>query len=140
MRALAAALLFFAGAALAQEVADAPGARLRVLDKLTGDVQDVTLAAGQSQSFGRLTVQLDACRYQPENPTAEAFGLLTIGDAASDAPVFAGWMVASSPGLSALDHPRYDVWVLRCDVPDLVLPDVEEAPAEDGAATDDGNG
>ncbi|MGB0800115.1 MAG: DUF2155 domain-containing protein, partial [Planktomarina sp.] len=25
-----------------------------------------------------------------------------------------GWMVASSPALNALEHPRYDIWVLRC--------------------------
>ena len=47
------------------------------------------------------------------------------------------------PALSALDHPRYDVWVLRCDVPDVVLPEVDETPVEEPAAdatTDDGNG
>ncbi|MCW8843320.1 MAG: DUF2155 domain-containing protein, partial [Rhodobacteraceae bacterium] len=36
---------------------------------------------------------------------------------ASEAPLFQGWMIASSPALSALDHPRYDVWVLRCKTP-----------------------
>lgn len=55
---------------------------------------------------------------------------LTILDAASTTPDFDGWMTASSPALSALDHPRYDVWPLRCDVADLVLPDVETAPAD----------
>lgn len=59
-------------------------------------------------------------------------------------------MTASSPALSALDHPRYDVWVLRCDVPDVALPEVadpppeeappEDPPVEDPAATDGGNG
>jgi len=34
-----------------------------------------------------------------------------------DKPVFKGWMIASSPALNALDHPRYDVWVLRCITP-----------------------
>jgi hypothetical protein len=37
-----------------------------------------------------------------------------------NAPVFSGWMIASSPALSAMDHPRYDVWILRCDT-DLVV-------------------
>lgn len=140
MKRLAILCSLLAGQALAQDVAEAPGARLRVLDKLTGAVQDLNLSVGQAQTIGRLSVQVDNCRYQPDNPTAEAYGHLTIKDSGVSDAVFDGWMVASSPALSALDHPRYDVWVLRCDVPDLVLPDVEEAPAEEPPATDDGNG
>ena len=69
-------------------------------------------------------------------PEAEAH--LTIVDASAPQPVFDGWMIASSPALSALDHPRYDVWVMRCDVPDLVLPAPETVP--DQPATDAGSG
>ena len=139
--------------AVALEMTDAPGAQLRILDKLTGAVQDVTLGRGQSVVTGRLTVLLDACRSPADNTTAEADAHLTILDAAATDPVFAGWMTASSPALSALDHPRYDVWVLRCDVPELALPEVADPPPEeaatpedvvpdegDPAATDDGNG
>lgn len=143
MRLWAAALVLAASPALAQ-ITDATGARLRLLDKLTGEITDITLANGASQTVARLTVQVDACRYPADNPTAEAYAHLTIHDIAATEPVFKGWMVASSPGLSALDHPRYDVWVLRCDVPDLVLPEVAPAPEgeEEGAgeATEDGNG
>jgi hypothetical protein len=136
--------------ALAQTVSDAPGAKLRVLDKLTGEITDMTLAAGAESAVGRLTVALEACRYYPDNPAAEAFAQLKILDSSVKDPVFDGWMTASSPALSALDHPRYDVWVLRCDVPDLVLPEVAEPdpeadpaavdPDADPAATDGGNG
>jgi len=128
----------------AQDFAEAPGAKLRILDKLTGTVSDLLLADGQAKIEGRLTVQLDSCRYPADNSTPEAYAHLTILDADATEPVFAGWMVASSPALSALDHPRYDVWVLRCDVPDLVLPEVEpatEEPAVEGdEATDTGDG
>lgn len=139
------------GPALA-EMADAPGAQLRVLDKLTGVVEDVTLSRGGTLTTGRLTVLLDSCRSPADNTTAEAEAHLTILDAASADPVFAGWMVASAPALSALDHPRYDVWVLRCDVPELALPEVVDTPVDETApedaapdaapddATDDGNG
>lgn len=141
-------LAVLAGPALAQDVAEASGARLRLLDKLTGAVTDLTLAAGESATVARLTVRVDECRYPADNATADAFAHLTIRDQAADARVFSGWMVASSPALSALDHPRYDVWVLRCDVPDLVLPEVEPRPEGEGEgadpatdpATDDGNG
>lgn len=147
MKRLAVLLAFAALPVQAQEMADAPGASLRILDKLTGVVQDVTLARSQSVVMGRLTVQLDACRSPADNTVAEADAHLTILDAASTDPVFAGWMTASAPALSALDHPRYDVWVLRCDVPDLALPEVEDVPEEAPSdeppadpATDEGNG
>ncbi|WP_395005608.1 DUF2155 domain-containing protein [Cypionkella sp.] len=130
MMRLWALLLLTAGHALAQDVADAGAAKLRVLDKLTGEITDLSLAQGQSVTIGRVTVRMDDCRYYPENPAQEAFVHLTILDASSTKPDFDGWMTASSPALSALDHPRYDVWPLRCDVADLVLPDVETAPAD----------
>ena len=97
------------------DVVTAPGGVLRMQDKMTGVIADQDLSAGQSHTLGRLTVTLDACRYPADLPMGEAFAHVTILD--SDAPLFKGWMIASSPALSALDHPRYDVWVLHCDVP-----------------------
>lgn len=127
---LALALALVAGTALAADFDEAPGAQLRVLDKLSAQVQDVTIARGQSQAFGRMTVQLDACRYPAGNKVAEALAHLTILNQGAEKPSFSGWMVASSPALSALDDPRYDVWVIRCDVPDLALPEVQPVPEE----------
>ena len=142
MKRLALAVLLLAQPAAAQEVSKAGGAKLRLLDKLSGQVSDMVLADGQSQNFGRIEVRVDECRYYSDNPTAEAFAHLTVIEQNAEAPVFDGWMIASSPALSAMDHPRYDVWVLRCDVQDLELPEVVEDPAvdpnADPAATDDG--
>ena len=108
-----------AGMALAanSQVVVATGGVLRVLDRLTGTVTDYDLALGQKQVVGRLTLRLDECRYPADSPLADAFAHVTILDSGLIDPVFHGWMVASSPALSALDHPRYDVWVLHCDVP-----------------------
>ena len=112
--ALALALLPLPGLA---EILPATGAELRVLDKMTGLVSDYDIAVGSARTEGRMTVQLDDCRYPSDLPNGEAYAHLTILDSDLAAPAFKGWMVASSPALSALDHPRYDVWVLRCDVP-----------------------
>ena len=135
-------LMLLSGPASAMAMSDAPGAKLRLLDKLTGAITDMDLSNGQSQSVGKLTVMLDSCRYPTGNQTAEAEAHVTVIDASSSTPMFNGWMIASSPALSALDHPRYDVWVMRCDVPDLALPEVEPAPepAGDPAATESGTG
>jgi hypothetical protein len=113
------------------ETAEAPGAVLRLLDKVSGDVQDVTLAAGDQVRMGRMTVALDECRYPADDPSSDGFAQLRIFDSASSDPVFRGWMIASSPALNALDHPRYDVWVLNCDVPGAApAPITEEAEGE----------
>jgi hypothetical protein len=112
---------------LAQDFAEADSGILRWMDKLTGETADIELARGQEAVSGRLTIRLDSCRYPADNPSSDAEAHLTISDADVATPVFDGWMVASSPGLSALDHPRYDVWVLRCVTPD------SSATTSDGA-------
>lgn len=113
--ALVAALL--ALPAFAQEVAVAPqGAVVRALDKISGLTRDIELAPGETVAFGRITVTLSECRYPVDDPTADAFAHLVVRDPRLDEPLFEGWMIEASPALSALDHPRYDVWVLRCRV------------------------
>ena len=130
MRALAAVLCLAALPAGAQDFAEAPGGVLRWLDKLTGQTGDMELARGQSASNGRLTIQMDACLYPADNPAADAQAHLTVIDTSREGAVFSGWMLASSPALSALDHPRYDVWVLRCVVPGYTPPEAAETTDE----------
>lgn len=95
----------------------ATGGKVRVLDKLTGAVTDLDLQPGAAQRAGRLAIVLNDCRYPADTPASEAYAHLTITDDGGSQPLFNGWMIASSPALSALDHPRYDVWVLVCDLP-----------------------
>lgn len=90
------------------------GARLKGLDKMSGQVADLDLASGESVAFGRIEISLGECRYPEDNPTGEAYAWLTIRDPRQNLVIFDGWMVASSPALNALDHARYDVWVIRC--------------------------
>ena len=118
-----AVLLASAGAVSAQSFVDAEGATLRFLDKLTSETGNVALSRGQTAQFGRLVVRLDDCRYPADNPASDASAHLTILDSGSEAEVFNGWMLASSPALSALDHPRYDVWVLGCVLPEAAIPE-----------------
>lgn len=90
------------------------GAILRALDKISGQSTDLELASGTSARFGRITVTLQECRFPAGNPSGEAYaGLLVLEDGKTD-PAFRGWMIASAPALSAMDHARYDVWVIRC--------------------------
>lgn len=102
------------GVAGNRAVLAAPAAALRGLDTLDGAVTDFAIGAGQVASYERLTVSLAACFYPEDNPEGEAYAFLEIRDRRDGTQYFSGWMIASSPALSALDHPRYDVWVLNC--------------------------
>ncbi len=88
--------------------------QLRALDTITGVVEDIELAVGDTTVYERLMVSVKECRYPRGNISADAFAYLVIRDVRETLPAFEGWMIASSPALSALEHPRYDVWVLRC--------------------------
>jgi len=92
----------------------ADGAVLRGLDRVTGALEDLELANGESRKFGRLAVTVSECRFPAGNPAGDAYAYLVIRAEGAERPAFEGWMIASSPALNALDHPRYDVWVLRC--------------------------
>lgn len=104
-----------ASLAIAQEPTNSgSGAILRALDKYTGSVVDIEMAAGTLSRFGRLELILTECRYPAGNPSGDAYAGLQVRELGAEGVVFSGWMVASSPALNAMEHPRYDVWVLRC--------------------------
>lgn len=113
--------LLVATAAIAQnqiETENGSVAKLRGLDTLTGIATDLTIAVGETQTYERLMITVHECRYPKGNPSGDAFALLTIKDVREDEPRFDAWMISSSPALSALEHPRYDVWLLRCKISD----------------------
>lgn len=111
---LFAALPAAPAAAQEAEVATGTGAVLRGLDTVNATVTDMDVPTGSSTEFGRLKVALGECRYPVDDPAGEAYAFLTITDTVDGTELFSGWMLASSPALNALEHPRYDVWVLRC--------------------------
>ena len=115
-RALALCLLATAAysAVQAQDLTTAPGAVLRGLDKVSGAVTDIEIGAGATVTLGRLEITLSECRYPAGDPAFNAYAHLVIRDPKAADVAFYGWMIATSPALNALDHPRYDVWVLRC--------------------------
>ena len=121
--ALAAVLaLMAAPSASAEEVASGKVAELRALDRISGALTDLFVPVGEGVVLGPLAVSVVECRYPVANPASDSEAHVTIIEETTQSELFRGWMLASSPALSALDHPRYDVWVLSC-----VLP---EAPAE----------
>jgi hypothetical protein len=118
IRLLALLCAFAAGSALAQDKASSgQGAFLRGLDKVNGRTQDVQIRNGETAEVFGLDVALGDCRFPVNNPTGDAFAYLTIWETGQRQALFDGWMIATAPALSALDHSRYDVWVIRCITP-----------------------
>ncbi len=92
-------------------------ARVQSLDKVTARVSTFDIAVGDTKSFGPLSITLRACKENPpmEPPESAAFLEVVENKADSTKPtIFSGWMFSSSPALSAMEHPIYDLWVLSC--------------------------
>jgi hypothetical protein len=91
---------------------------LRWLDKVTGRVTTLEAWVGDAIPIGTLSIEVQTCMTRPPEETPESATFLKIWDKRTDqaaAEVFSGWMFASSPALSAMDHAVYDVWVLGCE-------------------------
>lgn len=101
----------------ARWLAPAPAAVLQTLDKITGRVRTVEAPVEQTIRFGTLDIMARVCRKRPPEETPESAAFLEIRDikpGETPKTLFTGWMYASSPAVSALEHPVYDVWVIDC--------------------------
>lgn len=116
-------LMDMANAQDVSKVMRASGTIIRALDTTNGHLKDIEILNGQTQVFERLEITATECKYPVDNPASDAFAYLMIYEAEKDKTWFEGWMTAASPGLSAMDHPRYDVWVLRCNMPEAETSD-----------------
>jgi hypothetical protein len=126
-----AALAFLAALTVPAVAMAAPVAVLQGLDKVTARVSTIEVPMDTAVRFGALEVVARACIKAPPEERPESAAFLEIRELPSDAPaeeVFSGWMFASSPGLSAMEHPVYDLWVLDCR---------DDAPAADGETESD---
>jgi hypothetical protein len=104
--------------------------KLQGLDKVTARVTEVTARIHEETRFGTLAITPQACLTAPPTEAPESAAFLEIrdvGPAGDGQTVFSGWMFATSPALSALEHPVYDVWVVECAEP-LEVPEEQAAP------------
>ena len=101
-------------------IPDGPGKRvaeLQGLDKVTARTQRFYAPVGEATRFGTLEITVGDCLVNTPDAPPKSVAYLTIVDHKPGQPaekLFAGWMFASTPSLSALDHGVYDVRVLAC--------------------------
>ena len=114
MRKLALLLALCASTAAAEKTSNGKGAILRALDKTSGTTIDLSIPNGQVASIGPLKIVLNECRYPQGNPAGDAYAEMEVSETGRAGTVFSGWMIASAPALNAMEHQRYDIWVMRC--------------------------
>ena len=90
---------------------------LQGLDKVTARISTFEIGLNETVRFGALSITLRSCDRTPPEDPPESAAFLEIDDiklGQQPVRVFSGWMFASSPALSAVEHAVYDVWVLKC--------------------------
>jgi hypothetical protein len=90
---------------------------LQGLNKVTARVLTIEARLGDTKKIGSLEIIVRTCDKRPPEETPESAAFLDVWEVRPGEPasnIFRGWMFASSPALSALEHPVYDVWVLDC--------------------------
>jgi hypothetical protein len=109
--------------------------QMRGLDKITGRPTSITAPIGKPVHFATLTITARFCYSTPPSETPETAAFVQIEDHRPDQEarrIFSGWMYGSSPGLNAVEHPLYDVWVISCNnaPPAAVAANTSTAPVK----------
>ena len=112
-------------------------ARMQAMDKITGRVSEIDVPVNSPVKFGSFSILVRKCvtRTPEETPENTAFvDVIDDYDRENPVNIFKGWMFSSSPALSAVEHPIYDVWLLKCydkDNKGVVYLDEEALQARD---------
>jgi len=99
------------------------------LDKITGRIITFDAAIGEAVQFGALQVTARVCYTRPPTEPTNIDAFLEVDEVTLQGEVkrvFTGWMFAASPGLHAIEHPIYDIWLTDCAAPQQVA---QPAPA-----------
>ncbi|MEM8785559.1 MAG: DUF2155 domain-containing protein [Pseudomonadota bacterium] len=89
----------------------------RGLDKVTARVNEFNAPVGGQASFGSFDIVVRQCNKRPPEDTPYTTALVEVVENTLEGErkgLFAGWMFAASPGLNAVEHPVYDVWLIDC--------------------------
>lgn len=96
---------------------DNPVSRFTGLDKITGRIISFDVMKNETVQFGALRVTPRVCYTRPDDETQQTSTFIEVDEVTLDNKVrriFTGWMFASSPGLNAIEHGVYDIWLVDC--------------------------
>ena len=91
-------------------------AKFRLLDKISNKLIDKTISVNNSDEIETLSVEVYACFTEPPTEISEDYVLVDIVDTFQglNKNFYRGWMISSSPEVTPLEHPIYDLWLLGC--------------------------
>ncbi len=101
------------------------------LDKITGTITTFEINIGETKRFGSLYIRPRICNTRPITEEPKTTSFIEIDDNLLDGTlkrVFTGWMLAQSPGLNAVEHPVYDIWLTGCRDPKAPKHDLSDVP------------
>ncbi|WP_037545121.1 DUF2155 domain-containing protein [Stappia stellulata] len=139
----ASALLVALSAPASAEKIENPVAVFSGLDKITGRIIAFDVYIGETVQFGALQVTPRQCNTRPQTETPQTTAFVEVDEITLDNEVrriFTGWMFAASPGLHAVEHAVYDVWLTDCKQASTVAPPENYSGppiSEEAAAGDD---
>ncbi len=110
--------------AQAEKIAN-PVAVFSGLDKITGRIISFDVYIGETVQFGALQVTPRVCYTRPPTEAPQTTAFLEVEEITLNNEVrriFTGWMFAASPGLHAVEHAVYDVWLTDCKRTSTVAP------------------
>ena len=92
-------------------------AKMQAMDKITGRVSVIEVPVGGELKFGTFSIVVRDCQTRSPEETPEDFAFVDVVDyPLKNEPVniFKGWMLSSNPAINPVEHPIYDVWLLKC--------------------------
>ncbi|WP_412178863.1 DUF2155 domain-containing protein [Rhizobium sp. TRM96647] len=95
------------------------------LDKITGRITSFDVYVGETVQFGALQVTPRVCYNRDDTEAQKVDSFVEVDEITLDRKIrriFTGWMFAESPGLNAVEHPVYDVWLTECKMQSDVPP------------------
>lgn len=90
------------------------------LDKVTARISKLEVPLNSTVKFGSLKVTPRACYSRPPTEQPKTTSFVEVEEVQldnSEKRLFSGWMFAESPGLNAVEHPVFDVWLTKCEKP-----------------------
>ena len=91
-------------------------ANFKLLDKISNKLDEKTIKVNESELIGTLKIKVYSCFTEPPNEIPENYVLIEVKDdfQNKDLSIYKGWMISSSPDVTPLEHPIYDLWLLSC--------------------------
>ena len=91
-------------------------ANFKLLDKISNILTEKTIAVNNSDSIETLNIKVYSCFTESPDEIPEDYVLIDVKDnfQDEDKSIYKGWMISSSPDVTPLEHPIYDLWLLGC--------------------------